>query len=378
MDDPARWEGAGLYDPAAPGAADRLALLRYLRDRGATLDEMVAYAGQGRLPALAGALVRREHRTRYAPGDLARLGVVDLDTYGRVFRAAGLPVLDPDEVGLTDLDADALASFVVSAEVFGEDEVLQFTRVIGAALASVADAATVLFGLTVGGQPSSTNAPETEYARAVEAGARLLVDVVPDVMRALFLQHVEAASGRYAAGVGDGGDARVAVLGVGFVDLVESTPMVHDLSADEIAAAITAFEQRATEVVAAHRGRVVKTMGDEVMFVTTTAPAAAEIAIELVAFAEGHPALRGVRGGLAWGRLVRGYADFYGPVVNLAARAATSAHPGEVLAERALVDQIVVAPDGAGIHVGVPRQVALRGFAEPVGLWPITRAEEAS
>jgi len=96
-------------------------------------------------------------------------------------------------------------------------------------------------------------------------------------------------------------------------------------------------------IVAANNGAVVKTIGDEVMFVATTAADAAEIAVELVAFADQHPALRGLRGGLAWGRLVRGYGDYYGPVVNLAARAVKEAQPGEVLADLELIGQVQAA-----------------------------------
>jgi class 3 adenylate cyclase len=374
VDEAQEWEAAGLYDPHAPTAADRLALLQHLAARGATIDEMRRSQRDGRLAALAGALVRAEGRTMLTPAELARAGIVDLDDYARIWRAAGLPVLSPDERGLTDLDADALANFAVAASVFGETEILQFTRVMGAALAAIAEAATVLFGLAFGGPQTGTNASEMQQAAAFEDASKMLVDVVPEVMRALFLQHIEQAGERYTAGGGDSVGATVAYLAVGFVDVVESTPMVQRLPADEIASAITEFEQRATETVSAHRGRVVKTIGDEVMFVTTTAADAAATAVELVAFADAHPAIRGVRGSLAWGQLVRGYADFYGPVVNLAARAVKEAQPGEVLAELEAVEQLRAVP---GFRVGTPREVVLRGFGEPVVLWPIRHVEGA-
>ena len=370
MNDMAAWQSAGLYVPDAPGAVHRLALLEYLAVRGATLDELVEADRARRLPALAGTLVRREHRSLVSPAELAATGVVGLDTFERIWQSAGLPAVPPDARALTDRDAESMRSFVAAAEVFGEDALLQFTRAVGAALASIADASMALFGLTVAGDLIEAGASELEYARAFENGSRMLVDVVPAVMSALFQHHVDHAVDRYIAGGGDEVGAQVAYLAVGFVDLVESTSMIESLPADEIAAALSAFEQRATEVVADHGGRVVKTIGDEVMFVATTAFAAAEIALALVEFAAAHPALRGIRGGLAWGPLVRGYGDFYGPVVNIAARAAKEARPGEVLAELELIGQVQAA---TSLRIGVPKEHDLRGFTEPIVLWSIER-----
>ena len=370
MDDVATWRTAGIYDPDAPAAADRLAVLEYLSERGATLEELTEGHRLGRLPALAGTLARRAGRTLLTPTELAAAGVVEREQLGHIWEAAGLAAPAADARELTEQDAEALAAFVAGIDVFGEDPLLQFTRVVGAAVASIADASMAVFGLTVAGALLDSGASEVETARAFEDGSRLLVDVVPAVMGALFLQHIDRAVDRYVAGGGDDVGAQVAYLAVGFVDLVESTPMIQTLPAEEIAAAISGFEQRATTVVAARQGRVVKTIGDEVMFVANTAADAAEIALELVDYATAHVALRGLRGGLAWGPLVRGYGDFYGPVVNLAARAVKEAQPGEVLAEVELVGQVQAA---TSLRVGSPREHALRGFAEPVVLWPIER-----
>ncbi len=368
MDPAEEWQGAGIYDPAAPDAADRRALLEYLTAHGATLDELREGHRLGRLPALAGTLVRRGAGPWRSPAELEAEGIVDVATAARIWQAAGLPPVPPDSRTLSERDVDALRAFVTAAALFGEEEVLQFTRVVGSALAAVADASTALFGLTVAGDLSSAGASEMEYAAAFADGSRMLVEVVPEVMGTLFLQHVDRSVERYIAGGGDEVGARVAFLAVGFVDLVESTALIRDLPADAIADAMSAFEHRATEIVAAHHGRVVKTIGDEVMFVTNTAADAAEIAVELVAFADEHPALRGLRGGLAWGPLVRGYGDFYGPVVNLAARAVKAAEPGEVLADLELVGQVQAA---TRLRVGAPREHELRGFPEPVVLWPV-------
>src|SRR5207302_3377246 len=117
------------------------------------------------------------------------------------------------------------------------------------------------------------------------------------------------------------GAATTSDLTVGFLDLVGSTALAERLAADELGALISEFERDATERVTAVDGRVVKMIGDEVMFVTNDATAACTVALEIAEQVEAHPVLPRLRGSLAAGGLVRGYGDYYGPVVNTAARA---------------------------------------------------------
>ena len=63
--DEGAWIEAGLYDPAAIEAAERLELLTFLTEQGCSLEEMVAAHGKGRLFALAaGHYPRRGRRAR--------------------------------------------------------------------------------------------------------------------------------------------------------------------------------------------------------------------------------------------------------------------------------------------------------------------------
>jgi adenylate cyclase len=106
------------------------------------------------------------------------------------------------------------------------------------------------------------------------------------------------------------------------------------------------------------------------MFVTTDATAACTVALELAERVERHAVLSRLRGGLAAGPLVRGYGDYYGPIVNTAARAAKLADPGTVLVtdvvrDRAQSDELSFEPFGE--HV-------LRGFDASVALFELERA----
>jgi adenylate cyclase len=127
------------------------------------------------------------------------------------------------------------------------------------------------------------------------------------------------------------------------------------------------FETVASDVVHGGGGRVVKLIGDEVMFAVTGAGAAGDIACMLVDAIAAEPTLPPVRVGIAAGDVLVRYGDVFGPVVNLAARLVAQARPGSVLAPAALVPEVpafTAAPLGA---------VPLRGFDAPVEIVEIRR-----
>jgi adenylate cyclase len=94
---------------------------------------------------------------------------------------------------------------------------------------------------------------------------------------------------------------------------------------------VSRFEDVAHDTVTALGGRVVKMIGDEVMFVTETATDATRIALALAEAYADDELLSDVRVALAVGPVLVQDGDFYGPGVNLASRAAGIAAPGSVL-----------------------------------------------
>jgi adenylate cyclase len=92
--------------------------------------------------------------------------------------------------------------------------------------------------------------------------------------------------------------------------------------------------------VAEHAGRVVKTIGDEVMFVTEEIANAARIALRLTERSAVDELLPEARAGLAAGTLLAQEGDYYGPVVNLASRLVGLARPGTVLASAEVRDAL--------------------------------------
>jgi adenylate cyclase len=126
------------------------------------------------------------------------------------------------------------------------------------------------------------------------------------------------------------------VLSIGFVDLVGYTAISQQLDPHELSQLVRRFEQLAFDTVAEEGGRVVKTIGDEVMFVSGDVVAAARIARRLTDRSLDDALLPPARAGLAYGSVVTREGDYFGPVVNLASRLVEIAKPGSVIASDAV------------------------------------------
>jgi adenylate cyclase len=366
------FEAEGLYDPALPDAEQRLALLEYLVGLGATLDDMRAAEVDGRLVALAGSVVLRGSEPRISTRELADRAGMPLETVESVLRAAGLVEVDPDVPLFVAPDVASFEAFGLAAELFGEEVVVQFTRTMGASIARVAEAAVGMFAINVLGPMAEGGATLVERAQKGVEGA-VTLRTFPQVFQTILAPHLEAASRRSALAEGADASYRQAQLAVGFVDLVGFTTRSQELSTHELAHSIADFEGTAADIITAHDGHVVKMIGDEAMFVAVDVAAACRTALDLCTFVSAHPVLTELRGGLAFGGLVRSEGDYYGPVVNVAARAVKLAAPGAVVCTTAVRDA-VAAPADEGLRFSGAGTHELRGFDEPVELVAVKRS----
>ncbi|TML63071.1 MAG: adenylate/guanylate cyclase domain-containing protein, partial [Actinobacteria bacterium] len=121
-------------------------------------------------------------------------------------------------------------------------------------------------------------------------------------------------------------------LCVGFADLVGFTALSQALDQQELAAVVSRFENLAYDTIGHLGGRVVKMIGDEVMFVADDVRVAAEIALMLAETYARDETISAVRVGLASGPVLAHEGDYFGPVVNLASRIVNIAYPGTVVA----------------------------------------------
>ena len=107
--------------------------------------------------------------------------------------------------------------------------------------------------------------------------------------------------------------------------------MSQQLSEEALAILIERFEALAYDVVVAAGGRVIKTIGDEVMYVADDPLTAVRVALALSEAYGDDDLLSDVRVGIATGAVLARDGDYYGPVVNLASRLVGVAYPGTVV-----------------------------------------------
>ena len=120
---------------------------------------------------------------------------------------------------------------------------------------------------------------------------------------------------------------------VGFADLVRFTALSNELDEDRIGDLVEIFESRCADVVAAQRGRVIKTLGDSVLFVAEDPSRAMDIAAGIIDVIGRDTRLPDVRIGLATGSVVMRLGDVFGPPVNMAARLTGVARRNRVIAD---------------------------------------------
>ena len=113
-------------------------------------------------------------------------------------------------------------------------------------------------------------------------------------------------------------------------------------------------------MVHADGGRVVKFIGDAVMWVSPTPERLVQAAVDLVDHPKAREAELQVRAGLAYGTVLAINGDYFGSPVNLAARLVAAAAPGQIPAAPALHDKL---PDWPAVAHG---PLTLKGFEDPV------------
>lgn len=372
---------AGATDAAAVGGAEsldgthRAALARVqkaLREAGASEEAIEEAVREDVLDLLAVDTLFVPARTRYTPRQVSESTGLPLDTLKRFWRALGFLEPADDEPVLTDMDVEAVRSLqsLLRIGVTDTDTALQLARVVGSSMARVAEAGLLRGAETLGAADDSVVAADVFTAVAEEtldSMGRLLEFVWRRHMQAMARRAVMQRSASRASGAG-------VVLVVGFADMVGFTFLSQHLADDELAHVVRRFEELAYEIVTLHRGRVVKTIGDEVMFVVDDPVAAARIGVGLAEAYARDDLLSDVRVGMAAGPVLVRDGDYYGPVVNLAARVVGIADPGSVLVSDEL--HAMIEASAATELTGRPLRPRVLKDVGRVQLWTCRRAGE--
>lgn len=287
-----------------------------------------------------------------SPNDLAEQSGLDREYSRRLWRSMGFAMTDDDEVALTpqDLAASMRVKKAIDLGVISADEVVSFARLTGQVFAQLAESeGDTLFRIALNAGAD----------RPVDLVDRLAADILPlieDLHAYVWRRQLATYVARRAARHEHTGDAD-ALGTVGFADISGYTSLSRHTSESELAVLLEHFESVATDVVGSHSGRVVKLIGDAVLFTAPEPVTGARIALDLLdAWPSDQPPLRA---GVASGAILRRLGDVFGPTVNIASRLTSLATPGDVRVDETTRDALVGSAD---FHLVEQPPTDVRGY----------------
>lgn len=350
-------QAAGVAD-----ARDRAPLIEYLDKLGFTIEDMVEAERRGRLFGLAGDVLQWSGPPKYSLADAAAslgLPVADVE---RAWAALGLTAAGAEVPTLSQADVDGLRTWAEMRTALGEAASTGLLRVIGSGLARLSEAES---SMVRAGSPDiaiDRSHDELATAQAYRAAAAF-IPRIGQLMDAVHRHHLMGTRTFIEHVVRD--DSENVLCGIGFADLSGFTLLTQMLTTTELTALLNEFSGTAADIVHAAGGRVVKFIGDEVMWVTPTPEALARVAVSLVEHPRARQAHIQVRAGLNYGPVLAIGGDYFGNPVNLAARLVGAAEPDQILVSASLREAL---PER---RFAPPLSLTLKGFATPVTAYPL-------
>ncbi|PKH43848.1 adenylate cyclase [Nocardioides alpinus] len=291
---------------------------------------------------------------------------VTIEETRRLWRALGFPEF-VGEKAYTKADVEAVATLMsfVDAGAVDFDMAVNLTRGVGQTMARLADWEVS----TLVSRVEEMERGEEATGSRIGSALRLIHEVNPPFERLLIYswrRHLAAAVGRIEAMGAKDEDLHTIDVTVGFADLVSFTALSNTLDRDEIGDLVEVFESRCQDVVARYGGRIIKSLGDSVLFVTTTAEDGVAVAEGIINVIGRDAKMPDVRLGLASGPVVQRLGDIFGPPVNMAARLTQVARRNRLIVDQNTADLL---PDSEWEHRRLPaRPVRGFGLVEPVAV----------
>ena len=307
----------------------------------------------GSLPTLTG------------PQVAAAVGI-SMDVARQRWRSLGFTAVDDDEVAFTEADLEAmrLTQRLHDLGMVNEDDEAALIRTLGRSFARLAEWQLGLLGRAV----DPTSLGQDDLAAVIAE----VTPVIEQVQSYIWRRHVLSAAARLLLAPPADDEGAVST-GIGFADIVGYTRQSRSLKQQELARLVDDFEAKALAIVTAHDGRIIKTIGDEILFAADRPEDIAAMALELVEehlHDEDFPQLRV---GVAWGPVLNRLGDVFGPTVNIAARLTSVARPGRVLADKELADALAGNED---FRLRRMRRTSVKGYRrlEP---WQLRRPDDS-
>lgn len=291
---------------------------------------------------------------RYTPFQAARTAGVSMELASRFWRAMGFADIGQAKA-LTEADVLALRRLagLVEAGLLSEPMAVQVARSTGQTTARLAEwqIDSFLEGLTEPPEPGMTRT-EVTYPLV-----ELLLPELEEFLVYVWRRQLAAATGRVVQAADDEEmvDRRLAV---GFADLVGFTRLTRRLEEEELGELVEAFETTSADLVAAHGGRLIKTLGDEVLYAADDAGTAAEIALRLIETMTHDETMPALRVGIAFGTVTTRMGDVFGTTVNLASRLTSIAPKDAVLVDGAFAQELTRTGDAPASETQAAEEAA--------------------
>jgi adenylate cyclase len=297
---------------------------------------------------------------------VAERAEVPLDRAMALWRALGFPSSASDEEVLfvdADIEALRLVAWLGDSGYIDPSVELTLVRSMGRSFARLAEwEISELTAATL----QSNSAPGADDLRELVGK---LLPVVEDIQNYVWRRHIANAAGRSLLRVGDddGGEE----MAVGFADIVGFTRKSRGMKTGELAHLVEVFESTAASIVTEHSGQVIKSIGDEILFVADDPVDAGRIAVALSDAQQRDADFPELRVGLAYGPVMRRLGDVFGPVVNIASRLTSVCRPGRVLIDREMHSLLKPLEDEFRVRRG--RTTTVRGYSR-LDTWSLRRA----
>ena len=295
----------------------------------------------------------------------------------RNYEAMGLPSPLPDQRIREDEAEIIPATQFIMATGISEDSVSRVLRVYAENLARIAQAEAQFYHSYIEMPMLASGMSEFDMLALAAQMSPQLQAIVENVIRWLYRRHqehyiLEHVVDHVETALEEAGVARqrsVRPPAMVFLDLAGYTRLTEergDEAAAELAASLARLVQGESR---RHGGRPVKWLGDGVMFHFPDPGQAVSCALELVERAP-QAGMPPAHCGVNAGPVVFRDGDYFGRTVNIAARIAAKAGPGEVLASEETVP--LAAADGVRFDEVGPAE--LKGLARPVVLYRARRS----
>ena len=299
------------------------------------------------------------------PPTLTRLQIAEMagvpsEDAVELWRELGFPTIGEDVVAFSPLDVEALQHTreLMELGILTEDRQAALVRTWGRSYARLAEWQSALL----------RDVASEREGDPVQELAWLAAEIVPRIeslQSYVWRRHVLSAASRFVADPEAVG-SNSSKLAVAFIDIVGYTARSRTLSEEELVAWIEEFEDAIALLVVDAGGRVIKNLGDAVLYVCDTPLAAVDVAMTAVARgADEADTFPEVRAGLAYGDVVTRLGDVFGPTVNIASRLCSVARPSSVVIDEGTSIELEDVPT---LETRRLRRVGVKGYSR-LSMW---------